>query len=67
VIGSPEPLTAVRDALQLMGFDEVIVSMLPARASRWLQLELPGRIRALGVPVTEVVAGDAPAPQLPAA
>ncbi len=67
VIGGQDPLSAVRDALELMGFDEVILSMLPPRASRWLHLELPSRIRGLGVPVTEVVAADVPAPTLPAA
>jgi hypothetical protein len=67
VIGAPEPFAAVRDALHLMGFDEVIVSMLPARASRWLHLKLPARIRALGVPVTEVIDTGVPISPLPAA
>lgn len=67
VVGAAEPLVAVRDALELLGFDEVIVSMLPAHASRWLQLGLPAKIRALGVPVTEVVGVRRPAPPLPAA
>jgi hypothetical protein len=55
VIGAPDPLVAVRDALKLMGFDEVILSMLPRGSSRWRQLGLPGKIRALGVPVIEVM------------
>jgi hypothetical protein len=55
VVGAPDPVRAVRDALKLMGFDEVIVSMLPARLSRWWSLDLPGQIRSLGVPVTEVI------------
>jgi len=67
VIGTDEPFAAVRDAIQLLGFDEVIVSMLPAPVSRWLHLELPDRVRSLGVPVTEVVAADVPAPPIPAA
>ena len=67
VIGGHEPFAAVRDAVALMGFDEVIVSMLPARVSCWLHVELPRRIRSLGVPVTEVVAAERPAPPLPAA
>jgi len=67
VIGAPEPFTAVRDALHLMGFDEVIVSTLPPRVSRWLHIELPARIRALGVPVTQVTGADVPVPPLPAA
>lgn len=67
VIGTHEPFAAVRDTLRLMVFDEVIVSMMPAQASRWLQLELPNRIRALGVPVIEVTGTDAPTAPLPAA
>jgi hypothetical protein len=67
VIGGHEPFAAVRDALQLMGFDEVIVSMLPAGVSRWLHIELPARVRALGVPVTEVVSAHQPTSPLPAA
>ncbi len=55
VVGSPEPLAAVQDALNLLGFDEVIISMLPVRRSRWFRLDLPRKVRALGVPVTEVI------------
>lgn len=53
--------------MTLLGFDEVIVSMLPARLSRGLRLDLPRKIRGLGVPVTEVVAGERTAGSLPAA
>jgi len=67
VVGAGEPLVAVQDALAVMGFDEVIVSMLPAGASRWLTLGLPRKIRALGVPVIEVVGAEEPARPLPAA
>ena len=66
VVGAREPFAAVRDAMKVMGFDEVIVSTLPPRTSRWLHLELPGKIRTLGVPVTEVIGAEEPAP-LPAA
>ncbi len=57
VVGSPEPLAAVQDALNLLGFDEVIISMLPVRLSRWFRLDLARKVRALGVPVTEVITG----------
>jgi hypothetical protein len=60
MVGSHEPLAAVEDALNLSGFDEVIISMLPARVSRWLRLDLPSKVRALGVPVTEVIGVDDP-------
>jgi hypothetical protein len=55
VVGTHEPLAAVQDALNVLGFDEVIISMLPVRDSRWFRLELPRKVRALGVPVTEII------------
>jgi hypothetical protein len=55
LVGREEPLTATRDALELLGFDEVIISMPPARESRWLHLDLPRKVRALGVPVSQVI------------
>ncbi len=62
IVGSNEPFTAVKDALKLLGFDEVIVSMLPSHLSRWQRDELPQKIRQLGVAVTEVVADSEPVP-----
>jgi hypothetical protein len=38
--------------------------MLPVRLSRWLRLDLPHKIRGLGVPVTEVVGTDRTAARL---
>ena len=67
VIGAHDPLVAVRDALSLLEFDEVIVSMLSARSSVWLRQGLPSQIRALGVPVTEVIGADSPVSPLSAA
>jgi hypothetical protein len=55
VVGTHQPLAAVQDALNVLGFDEVIISMLPVRQSRWFRRELPRKVRALGVPVTEVI------------
>ena len=37
----PEPLAAIQDAVNLHGFDELIISTLPHRVSRWLHLDLP--------------------------
>jgi hypothetical protein len=54
IIGSHDPVAAVEDALNVHGFDEVIVSTLPARASRWLHLDLPSKVAGMGVPVTRV-------------
>ena len=36
-----EPLDAIQDAVNLHGFDEIILSTLPKRVSRWLHLDLP--------------------------
>ena len=44
-----------RDALDLLGFDEVVISMPQAREQRWLHLDLLRKIRALGVPVSQVI------------
>lgn len=55
-IGSHDPYAAVLDALNAADYDEVIVSTHPKRLSRWLHLDLPRRIGALGIPVTTVSA-----------
>jgi hypothetical protein len=66
-VGTHEPLAATQDALNLLGFDEVIISMLPARLSRWLHLDLPRKVRALGIEVTEVIAQEHDLTDVPAA
>jgi hypothetical protein len=57
MVGCPEPLDAIQDALNLHGFDEIILSTLPQRVSRWLRLDLPSKLGGLGLPVTTVTAG----------
>lgn len=54
LIGSHDPVAAVEDALNVRGFDEAIVSTLPAHLSRWLHLDLPSKVAGMGVPVTRV-------------
>jgi hypothetical protein len=58
MIGDPEPLNAVQDAVNLHGFDEIIVSTLPVRVSRWLRLDLPSKVGGLGLPVTTITATE---------
>lgn len=58
MIGDPEPLNAVQDAVNLHGFDEIIISTLPARVSKWLHLDLPSKVGGLGLPVTTVTAKE---------
>lgn len=59
VVGDADPLAAVADAVNVQGFDEIIVSTLSRRVSRWLRLDLPSKIGGLGLPVTTVTADEA--------
>jgi len=54
ILGAPDPNTAVHDAVNLRGFDEIIISTLPERLSRWLKLDLPSKVSGTGLPVTTV-------------
>jgi hypothetical protein len=60
VAARTDPLTAIQDAINLRGYDEIILSTLPARVSRWLKLDLPSKVRGLGLPVTHVEAHTRP-------
>ncbi len=61
IVGDADPMAAVHDAINLRGFDEVIVSTLSQRLSRWLKLDLPSKIAGLGLPVTTVTPQEAAA------
>jgi hypothetical protein len=54
IVGDAEPLAAIQDAVNLHGFDEIIISTLSQRFSRWLKLDLPSKAAGLGLPVTTV-------------
>ena len=56
LIGVSSPLDAIQDAVNIHGFDEIIISTLPTRVSRWLKLDLPSKAAGLGLPVTTVTA-----------
>jgi hypothetical protein len=58
IVGDADPIAAIHDAINLRGFDEVIVSTLPARLSRWLKLDLPSKVSGMGLPVTTVTPAD---------
>jgi hypothetical protein len=58
MVGVPEPLAAIQDACNVHGFDEIIISTLPTRVSRWLHLDLPAKASGLGKPITTVVAKE---------
>jgi hypothetical protein len=54
--GDAEPLMAVHDAVNLGEYDEIIISTLPLGVSRWLRLDLVSKVKAIGLPVTHVLA-----------
>jgi hypothetical protein len=56
-IGHGDPMVAVTDAWDPKRHDEIIISTLPMRFSKWMRAGLPERIaRVTGAPVTHVVA-----------
>jgi hypothetical protein len=55
-VGDPDPVVAAMDAWNPRNYDEIIVSTLPMKLSKWLNAGLPERIaRLTGAPVTHLV------------
>jgi hypothetical protein len=50
-------VAAVEAAARDGGFDEIIVSTLPRKTSRWLRGHAIRRVERLGLPVTAIVPG----------
>jgi hypothetical protein len=57
-VGDAEPLMAIHDAINLGQYDEIIISTLPLGVSRWLKLDIVSKAKALGLPVTHVLASS---------
>jgi hypothetical protein len=59
-VGDPDPLAAICDECNFHEYDELIVSTLPLRISKWLHVDLPRKAEAAtGLPVTHVVGSEA--------
>jgi nucleotide-binding universal stress UspA family protein len=65
-VGNADPILAVTDAWDPKRYDEIVLSTLPMRFSKWLHAGLPERIAKLtDAPVTHVVSQPArPEPQV---
>jgi GABA permease len=56
-LGDPDPLKAIGEVLARDRCDEVIISTLPQRVSKWLHTDLPYKVQhRFQVPVTTVTA-----------
>jgi len=62
IVGDSDPYVAVRDVLERRDFDEILVSTLPPRVSRWLSRDLPSRLAELGKPVSVVTGPESARP-----
>ncbi len=54
IVGDADPVAAVEDAINLRGFDEIIISAHSPRLSRWLRLDLSSKVAGMGLPVLTV-------------
>jgi hypothetical protein len=54
MLGGADAFMSVSDAVRDGHFDEIIVSTLPKKTSRWLRRDLVRKIEGLGLPVTTV-------------
>jgi hypothetical protein len=54
IVGGADPFMSVADAVRDGHFDEIIVSTLRKKTSKWLRRDLVRKIEGLGLPVTVV-------------
>ncbi|MCA1587986.1 MAG: universal stress protein [Chloroflexi bacterium] len=60
-VGVADPMGAIADTLHEREIDEIIISTLPRRLSKWMHLDLPSKVRGLGKPVMHIQGERPPA------
>ena len=55
LIGGADPFTSVQEAVRDGHFDEIIVSTLPKKTSKWLRRDLVRKVEELGLPVEAIL------------
>ena len=55
LVGGADPFTSVQNAVRDGNFDEIIVSTLSKKTSKWLRRDLVRKVEGLGLPVTAVL------------
>lgn len=63
-VGVADPMAAISDTLHERAVDEIMISTLPRRLSRWVHLDLPSKVRGFGKPVTHVEGEREPTEQV---
>ena len=54
IVGGNDPFASVQDAVRDGQFDEIIVSTLSKKSSKWLRRDLVHKVEGLGLPVTAI-------------
>jgi hypothetical protein len=55
IVGGTDAFASVEDAVRDGHFDEIIISTLSKKTSKWLRRDLVHRVEGLGLPVTPVL------------